>query len=466
MLKAQQIQRILFWLGLFVVVLTGLINIGIIAIDDYADVVSKIVPAQEVVFSKILSERGIHTPLPALLLSTLSKVAWSLGFSQPIDQLRVVFLVIGLFSFLIHSLLGRRVFKTSETELTLFTFLIGFHFIAPLFFTRAMVETLSAPFVSLAVLWLWHYSQSSKRVALFWSAFFTLLAFQLRYQTMAIVPGAVLFLLSERKTRDCFSYLGFLLVGLFFSAHFEKYLTGEIFGLARPYFEYNLHHSSGHGVTPFYTFLLMFLALTIFPFFISRYKNFEWSRYKILFPVLFPFVSFVVLHSLIPHKEERFMIPVLPLFFILWVPLAAYLLNVRWRVHGFVILNSALLMVCSFSVPQKNIVSLVAQVAKDVSISRLIGVDETLVLYPTAYGIRKVPKVEIKGFELDNFNLQCSDAVAIRQEYVEKEKGLTKNLKWVADFEPGPLEAFLVKINPGQNARRGGIQLYKKKNCS
>ena len=251
MLKAQQIQRILFWLGLFVVVLTGLINIGIIAIDDYADVVSKIVPAQEVVFSKILSERGIHTPLPALLLSTLSKVAWSLGFSQPIDQLRVVFLVIGLFSFLIHSLLGRRVFKTSETELTLFTFLIGFHFIAPLFFTRAMVETLSAPFVSLAVLWLWHYSQSSKRVALFWSAFFTLLAFQLRYQTMAIVPGAVLFLLSERKTRDCFSYLGFLLVGLFFSAHFEKYLTGEIFGLARPYFEYNLHNSSGHGVTPF-----------------------------------------------------------------------------------------------------------------------------------------------------------------------------------------------------------------------
>jgi hypothetical protein len=465
MFKLTSLQRILFWCGLLAMALTGIINIGIIAMDDYADVVSKIIPAQEVVFAKILSERGIHTPLPALILSFFSKAAFAMGFIEPIDQLRFVLLVIGLFSFLSHSLLGGRVFKNSETELTVFTFLIGFHFIAPLFFTRAMVETLSAPFVSFAVLWLWHYSQSYKRVALFWSAVFTLMAFQLRYQTMAIVPGAVMFLLFERKIRDCLSYIGFLLVGLFVSSQFEKYLTGESFGLARPYFEYNLHHSSGHGVTPFYTFLLMFLALTIFPFFISRYKNFDGSRYKKLFPVLFPFVSFVFLHSLIPHKEERFMIPVIPLFFILWVPLAAYLLKVRWRVYGFVCVNLILFMACSFSVPQKNIVFLVGQVAKDDSIERLIGVDETLVLYPTAYGIRKVPKVEIKSSEFISFNLQCSDAVAIRREYVENDKELIRNLNWVADFNPGPIEALLVKLNPKQNARRGGIQLYRKKGC-
>lgn len=465
MFKSQQIQRVLFWAGLVAIVLTGLINVGIIAMDDYSDVVSKIIPAQEVVFSKILSERGIHTPLPALILSIVSKTTLAFGFSQPIDQLRIVLLMVGLFSFLTHSLLGHRVFRNSETESIVFTFLIGFHFIAPLFFTRAMVETLSAPFVSLAVLWLWHYSQSSKRVALFWSAFFTLLAFQLRYQTLAIVPGAVLFLMLQRKIRDCVTYIGFLLVGLFFSARFEWYLTGEIFGLARPYFEYNLHHSSGHGVTPFYTFVLMFLALTIFPFFISRYKNFDGSGYKKLFSVFYPFVSFVFLHSLIPHKEERFMIPVLPLFFILWAPLASYLIQVRWRVYGFLFVNLILFVACSFSVPQKNIVFLVGQVAKDSSIQRLIGVDETLVLYPTAYGIRKVPKLEVKGTQLSSFNLECSDAVAIRREYVEKDKGLVRDLKWVADFDPGPIEALLVKLNPNQNARRGGIQLYRKKGC-
>ena len=159
------------------------------------------------------------------------------------------------------------------------------------------------------------------------------------------------------------------------------------------------------------------------------------------------------------------MIPVLALFFVLWVPLAPHLFRVRWRFWGFLVCNFILFFACSFSVPQKNIVFLVPYVAQDDSIQRLVGVDKTLVLYPTAYGIRKVPKEEITGAELISFNLQCSDAVAIRREYIKNNPRLTENLTLLADFDPGPLEALLVKLNPAQNARRGGIQLFKKKDC-
>ncbi|NBX69271.1 MAG: hypothetical protein EBR01_09965, partial [Proteobacteria bacterium] len=256
----------MFFSGLLFVIITGLINIGIIAMDDYFDVVAKIIPAQEVSFSGILDARGLHSPLPALILAVFSKLALKFGLLEPIAQLRFVLVVIGFVSFLIHSLLGLTVFKKSIRESDVFLFFVGFHFLAPLFFTRAMVETLSAPCVSLSVLFVWKSIQNKTRTSLFLSAVFALCAFQLRYQTFAIVPGILLTLILHKKFKETYFYLLSLGLGLVLSGLFEKLLTGEFFGIARPYFEYNLQHSSGHGVTPFYTFILLFLGMALFPF--------------------------------------------------------------------------------------------------------------------------------------------------------------------------------------------------------
>ncbi len=455
----------MFFSGLLFVIITGLINIGIIAMDDYFDVVAKIIPAQEVSFSGILDARGLHSPLPALILAVFSKLALKFGLLEPIAQLRFVLVVIGFVSFLIHSLLGLTVFKKSIRESDVFLFFVGFHFLAPLFFTRAMVETLSAPCVSLSVLFVWKSIQNKTRTSLFLSAVFALCAFQLRYQTFAIVPGILLTLILHKKFKETYFYLLSLGLGLVLSGLFEKLLTGEFFGIARPYFEYNLQHSSGHGVTPFYTFILLFLGMALFPFFISGFKNFNWSRYRELRPVLLPFGSFVLFHSLIPHKEERFMVPVLSLFFVILTPLAVHQAQVPWRKWGFIAVNSILLLGASFSVPQRNSILVVDYLSKNSKIERVFDVNDALVMFPEAFGIRKVKRDKIRSADLNKIQLTCSDVVAIRKDELEKSTEVFTALGKSTEFKPGFLEAMLVKLNPRQNARRASILLFNVKGC-
>lgn len=458
-------RRWLLYSGLLMVALTGIFNVGIIAMDDYFDVISKIIPAQMTSFAEILDSRGIHSPLPALILAWVAKLPLKLGFLQPLDQLRFVLVMIGVVSYIIQATVGLTVFKKDNSELKVFLFLVGFHFMAPLFFSRAMVETLSVPWVSLSAFFCWRYFQTNKKQELLLCSLFALVAFQLRYQTLAIAPGIILSLLLRKKFKGLIVFAAALGVGILCCGGFEQFLTGQFFGIAKPYFEYNLHYSSGHGVTPFYTFVLLFLGLSIFPFFISNYKMFHWGRYRELSPFLLPFVSFLILHSLIPHKEERFMIPVLGLFFLLLTPIATYQTHVKWRKWGFVAVNSLLLFPASFSAPQRNSILLVDYLSRHSKFDQVISVNDGLVMFPEAYGLRKLKKIELKDSDLNKIQLQCSDAVVVRKDNLDKLKPITYALDNPMEFKPGFLEAALVKLNPKQNARRGSLLLFQKKGC-
>ena len=81
------------------------------------------------------------------------------------------------------------------------------------------------------------------------------------------------------------------------------------------YLTHNVSNSSNYGTSPWWTYLLHFTVYAFGPLAFLMAKSF-WKTLRSWLWLSLPFGSFVLIHSLVPHKEERFMLPVFPLFLI------------------------------------------------------------------------------------------------------------------------------------------------------
>src|SRR5690349_2055302 len=136
-----QLIKLIFCLGLFLYAATAVINIGIIAVDDYEFGVARAIPAQTTDFNRIIAERDIRSAIPSLALAATAKFALRLVLHDPTNQLRFILLMIAIFAFCVNGVWGRFHFQDYPKQ-TLFLFLISFYFLCPLFLSRLMIESL------------------------------------------------------------------------------------------------------------------------------------------------------------------------------------------------------------------------------------------------------------------------------------------------------------------------------------
>ena len=160
----------------------------------------------------------------------------------------------------------------------------------------------------------------------------------------------------------------------------------------------------------------------------------------IAFHVPVMFAVFVVSHSLVPHKEERFMVPMLPILLVGLVPLAAWILDhgARWRAALFATVNLSLLVLVIGSPPQRGLFLPAAFITRPVA-ARSATADQRL-----GCGGRLVV-------------LTLSDRGA----------AVAADSAWrrVAHFEPGSIERLIVRLNPSKNARRGPVDVFAPAGC-
>lgn len=452
--------------GFLLVASVGFFNQGIIALDDYSEGVARFIPAQHLSFRTNLDTAGIRLPFQSIFLLSLSKLALFLGFISPLAQLRFVLILLGTFVYSIQTYCAVRFFEDSRKKLIALLF-SSFYFLLPLIYSRPLIENMSGAFVTLSAFFAFRFYSCRRGLWLALSVFSIAFASLFRFQSGVCVLAIcfLLFLTPGKRRWAIFILSGlfsFLLTGLL-----DLCLTGTFHRSLWAYLDYNIHHSSSYGVTPFYTFILLFVGLSIPPVFFSRYKGFKWvEEYHTLLPVLLYFSVFLLAHSLIPHKEERFIIPILVLFLVLLTPLASFFtLNRRqnWRVITFSIVNCFLLFFTSWSTPQSNVISLVLFLSKETSVKRVINYDHSIVLFPSAFSLRSLELIQLSSDQdLKQFKLSCDEVVAVRQDFLGNQ---WDHFKVVQVFRPGFLEALLVKLNPRQNARRGAIYLMKDNNC-
>ncbi len=246
----------------------------------------------------------------------------------------------------------------------------------------------------------------------------------------------------------------------------DQILRGSFHFTLVNYINYNFRFASEHyGKMPVYTFGALFAALTIPPTFFMRYNGLKWRElYSPLFPVIVYFTVFLIAHTLVPHKEERFMVPVLPLFLVLLTPLIVYLIQNRhpWRLVYFSLVNGVVLYFASFSVAQNNIVGLALFLDRHTEFKAVRSLQDTLVIFPQALVLRAI-HVERVSEEQLNTPIPCDTALAVRESLVRNLALM--NVERLATFHPGLLEDLIIKANPKKNKRREAISVFIQAGC-
>lgn len=463
-------HRVLWVLGLILTCLVAYFNQGIIALDDYSEGVARFIPAQQLSFAQNIETTGIRFPFQSLLLLFLSKIALGLGITDPTGQMRFVLLFLGFTHFSIQTLCATRFFKT-EQEKRIALLLSAFYFVMPLLYTRPLIENMSGAWITLAAYAAYRYQHELNSKWIVVSVFSVACSALFRFQAGVCVLALPLLFITLKTPRAWVPFfvsgaLAFILTGLL-----DQVLTGGFHRSLLSYVNYNLEHASSYGTTPFYTFALLFIGLSLPPTFFGKYPGFLWKeKYHRLLAVLLFFGIFFISHSLIPHKEERFMIPVLVLFLVLLTPLVCfwfYERKSRWRIVYFSGLNLFLLVLASFSTPQTNVISLARYCNQHPEVKTILNYGNSVVLFPKAFSLNTVQLVSTDSQQLLEAQVRsCDSVLAVREDLAGASVDWEKTFQPIAQFRPGFLEGLLVRLNPRQNARRGTLFLYAPKGCA
>ncbi|HEY6951114.1 MAG TPA: glycosyltransferase family 39 protein [Bacteroidota bacterium] len=145
------------------------------------------------------------------------------------------------------------------------------------------------------------------------------LAFVFRYQTL-MVTGTIGLILLFRKNIKGMALVagGFLVTAILIQGTADTLAWGYPFSSFAEYVRYNWSHGEEYTTGPWYNYIVLVLGALIPPisFFLvfGFFKN--WRKTLIL---ILPVLVFFVLHSTYPNKQERFILPVLPLILVLSV---------------------------------------------------------------------------------------------------------------------------------------------------
>jgi hypothetical protein len=168
----------------------------------------------------------------------------------------------------------------------------------------------------------------------FLSGFFAVLAFSMRFPLATALSGQAFLLYKqgrEKNWKEVFSFLYGFFLGACLFVFVEYSFYGRPFLSAVQYFNFNVlgGSSKAFGTDPGFVFLFFFLIFA-FPlnlFLLRGMINVPNKRefflkdkhYSILFPIFLSSFTFLVIHLFIGHKEMRFLFPLMPFLFILYV---------------------------------------------------------------------------------------------------------------------------------------------------
>jgi hypothetical protein len=180
-------------------------------------------------------------------------------------------------------------------------------------------------------------------------------AFVLRYQTFLFFAGPLLLFPLRRQWRIAMLYTAGLAAPLFAQGMIDLIAYGKFFGAPIQYFDLSsfLQNSSSYPTGPWYRYLLLLFGIFIPPFSLFLLAG-TWRGARRLPVTAIGTALFVVFHSVIAPKQERFIIPAIAPLLVLgaigigeWTRsgLRPWLATIqRWSWRWFWSLNAILLL--------------------------------------------------------------------------------------------------------------------------
>jgi len=295
----------------------------------------------------------------------LFKSFLAVGLQDPQLQMLVIRILHAIYSLLIIYF-GYKITSHygNRNQARMVGLILALLFILPNFSVRNLVEVVCIPPLMAAVYWLATKQDKSSWRAYIIAGILSGIAVGIRYQAGLIPLGlGLVILIFERN------FKGFIIFGIASALSFFGTQVPDIFIWDRPfaelteYIRYNFIHGSSYFQSPWYTYLLTIAGALIPP--ISFFLIFgfirEWKRLRYL---VLPSFLFLVVHSLIVNKQERFILPIIPFIIIAgiigwynYVDKSAFWAK-RKRLHQicwgfFWVLNTILLSVATLSYGKK-----------------------------------------------------------------------------------------------------------------
>lgn len=194
----------------------------------------------------------------------------------------------------------------------------------PFLAVRNLVEVACIPFIMLGALRLVRAGELSWKDALVAGAWIGM-AMNVRFQVIFFAAGPGLALLLQRRVLLAAAYgLGVALPLGIVQGGIDLFLWGRPFAELTQYVLYNLDNSTTYGVLPWYNYLLLLAGLFIPPLSLAVLFGFFRRPWPLL--LWLPVLLFLGFHSWFPNKQERFLLPIVPLFFVV-----GYMAWERWR---------------------------------------------------------------------------------------------------------------------------------------
>ena len=259
----------------------------------------------------------------------LFKLLYGLGLSDPKGIMVLVRLLHAIWSLVVVRVGYRIALHLSTPQVAWNTGLfLALFFFMPFLSVRNLVEVVCIPFLFLGAWRLIKNMNGPTRVDVFVAGIWIGLAMNVRFQTLFFAAGPGLALLLTRRWAPAFIYgLGVLLPLIIIQGGIDLVLWGRPFAEMGEYVLYNMANPTTYFDQPWYNYFLLLAGILIPPFSLAIMFGFFRRATPLL--VWLPVVLFLAFHSYHPNKQERFLLPVLPLFFLL-----GYLGWEQWRARS------------------------------------------------------------------------------------------------------------------------------------
>jgi len=305
----------------------------------------------------------------------------------------------------------------------------------------------------------------------------------LRIQTCLFPLGIGIILFFEKR------WIAFLLitisviVSLFTTQIADVFIWGYPFAEMREYISYNLNNSITYGISPWYKYLLLIVGLLIPPisiiFLFGFLKNI--TKYKY---IVIPSILFLVFHSIFPNKQERFILPLIPIIIIIgYIYFNKFRKNPFFiRFHNaisifkllFIIINTALLIIVSTSYTKKSRVETMKFFAKKSDLTGFfvdLSHNDVRIWQPLFYlekwhgqnyVFSKSEDESIKN-KIINTKTPVNYIALYGEENLENRlsryKKFSSKIKYITKIEPGFMDKVLHYMNPKN--RNETVYIYK-----
>ena len=296
-------------LGLLFRLLCAWFVYGPQALDDYKH---GVYPAYQFATGQALDLPDYRSHLLVWFLAIFIKIASVFGFTSALAQVRAMY--VGLAVTSLAGLAGTYLFvrlKHSRVFAAAALYLVALFPLMPFVSTRAFGEAVAMSLVMLAFGILEGCERQGVRASFF--GFLILgLATLFRFHVGLIFVLYGLVVLVRQNWRACVGGILAGLVTLGLQSGIDLLSGKEALGTLWSYLAANEGGAAQYGASPWFTPLIFLLAVSLAPFSLILWPAWRslWKRQE---AVLIPWVGFVIAHCIVPHKEERFLYPVLGL---------------------------------------------------------------------------------------------------------------------------------------------------------